>query len=320
MAYDLVGWLADQVERGLLGGSGGSPIVQVVSQAAQPAIDTDLGNVFTITGIAQAITSMTTNLSGTPVHGQEMWVELQDNGTPRAITWGAMFTALNVPLPTLTVSGVLLSVLFKFNAITSTWECILVTGGPQRDPVDKSLAIAAPFDIHLMTTAVAPGSANMHGVRVVVPKTGTLHDITTWCGNAGTGHLMFGVYDTGQASAGNRTRLAVSGSLANPGVANSWFPVWDPALPVVEGQQLDLVYQSDSTTDTYGRGTNVANIAQLSLPAGYLKPGNVDAPDPTVNPYLGWFGTNTFGSLPATIADAAVTAGDGPVFIMGRVG
>lgn len=38
-----------------------------ITQSATPTINTDVTDVAHITGLAQAITSMTTNLSGTPV-------------------------------------------------------------------------------------------------------------------------------------------------------------------------------------------------------------------------------------------------------------
>jgi hypothetical protein len=224
-----------------------------------------------------------------------------------------------VALPDRVLVSQQLSVLLKWNSAQSVWECIYVAGLYPHDAVDKSLALVAPFSPTLINTAVAPGSANLHGTRVVIPKTGILHDLTLWCGNAGTGHILWGIYDTGQSSNGTRTRLNASGSLLNPGVANSWFPVYDPALPVVEGQQLDIVYQSDSTTDTYGRGTAGANIAQNVLPANFLKPGNYLSPDPSVNPNLTYFVANVFGSgLPAAIPDAGLL-GDGTNFVMGRV-
>lgn len=40
-----------------------------------------------ITGLAQAITSMTTGLTGTPNAGDMMMIQITDNATARAITW-----------------------------------------------------------------------------------------------------------------------------------------------------------------------------------------------------------------------------------------
>jgi hypothetical protein len=99
-------------------------VVVIVTQSATPVIDTDNGNIFSITGLAQAITSMTTNLTGTPVDGQDMRIRITDNGTARAITWGAKFTAPSIALPTTTVLGVRLSVQLSWNNVSSTWDCI----------------------------------------------------------------------------------------------------------------------------------------------------------------------------------------------------
>lgn len=100
--------------------------VVTVTQSATPAIDTDLGGVFSITGLAQAVTSMTTNLTGTPAHGQFIWIELTDDGTGRAITWGTKFASTTVILPTTTVGSAILRVQFTWNAVSSTWDCLLV--------------------------------------------------------------------------------------------------------------------------------------------------------------------------------------------------
>lgn len=98
-----------------------------VTQSATPTINTDNTDVALITGLAQAITSMTTNLSGTPAANDLLWVSITDDGTARAITWGDSFEASgNVPLPTTTVLSVRLDVLFAWNTVTSNWRCIAV--------------------------------------------------------------------------------------------------------------------------------------------------------------------------------------------------
>lgn len=92
------------------------------TQSATPTINTDNGDIFTITGLAQAITSFTTNLSGTPVTGDMIMIQITDDGTARALTFGASFSATTVALPTTTVISKLLRVLFQWNG--STWACI----------------------------------------------------------------------------------------------------------------------------------------------------------------------------------------------------
>lgn len=96
------------------------------TQSATPTINTDNTDIATITALAQAITSMTTNLSGTPIEGEILEIQITDNGTARAITWGTSFEATTVSLPTTTVISTKLRILFQYNAVTSKWSCIAV--------------------------------------------------------------------------------------------------------------------------------------------------------------------------------------------------
>jgi len=97
-----------------------------VTQSATPTINTDVTDVAHITGLAQAITSMTTNLSGTPVEGDMLRIDITDNGTARAITWGASFEASTVPLPTTTVISTRLDMGFLWNTVTTKWRIVAV--------------------------------------------------------------------------------------------------------------------------------------------------------------------------------------------------
>ncbi len=58
---------------------------------ATPAVNTDNFDLVSFTSLGTAITSMTTSLSGTPVTGQRLLLGFKDDGTARAITWGASF-------------------------------------------------------------------------------------------------------------------------------------------------------------------------------------------------------------------------------------
>ena len=67
---------------------------------------------------------MTTNLSGTPTNGQKLIIRFKDNGTGRAITWGASFEAKGTALPTTTVASKVLTVGFLYDTVTSKWGCV----------------------------------------------------------------------------------------------------------------------------------------------------------------------------------------------------
>ncbi len=103
-----------------------TPRVVTTSQSATPTINSDNGDVFNITALAQAITSMTTNLSGTPTAYQPMRICITDNGTARGITWGSSFESSTVALPSTTVISTLLTIGFFWNTVTSKWTCVAV--------------------------------------------------------------------------------------------------------------------------------------------------------------------------------------------------
>jgi hypothetical protein len=103
------------------------PKTNTVASDAVPAINTDTTDIFTITALAVAITSMTTNLTGTPVNGQKLTVRFKDNGAARAITWGASFASRGATLPTTTVLGKYLYVGFIYNSTAAVWDCVAVS-------------------------------------------------------------------------------------------------------------------------------------------------------------------------------------------------
>lgn len=94
------------------------------TSSGTPTINTDTVDFYELTSQAAAITSFTTNLTGTPVRAQTLWIAITDNGTARAITWGASFEASTVALPTTTVISTRLDVRFVWNTATSKWRCV----------------------------------------------------------------------------------------------------------------------------------------------------------------------------------------------------
>jgi len=100
--------------------------ITTITSHATPTINTDNCSFVTITAQAEAITSMTTNLSGTPKNFQKLIFRIKDNGSAQGITWGAKFVAKGVALPTTTVISKLLTVGFIYNTVTATWGCVAV--------------------------------------------------------------------------------------------------------------------------------------------------------------------------------------------------
>lgn len=100
------------------------PRVTTITSSATPTINTDNCDAVTITALAADITSMTSGLSGTPVNFQKLIIRIKDDGTARAITWGAKFESKGVSLPTTTVISKVLTVGFIYDTVTSKWGCV----------------------------------------------------------------------------------------------------------------------------------------------------------------------------------------------------
>lgn len=99
--------------------------ITTLTSSATPTVNTDNCEIVTITALATAITSMTSNLSGTPTAAQTLIYRILDNGTARAITWGASFVSRGMTLPTTTVLSKYLYVGFLWNEVANTWDCVV---------------------------------------------------------------------------------------------------------------------------------------------------------------------------------------------------
>ena len=98
-------------------------VLASTANSATPTLNTDSYDMMVITGQTAAITSFTTNLTGTPVNGQKLWISITGTAAV-AITWGAKFESSTVTLPTTTVTTARLDVGFVWNAATSAWRCV----------------------------------------------------------------------------------------------------------------------------------------------------------------------------------------------------
>lgn len=98
-----------------------TPRTGTTTSSATPTLNTDVIDQYYITAQTEAITSFTTNLSGTPTLGQTLFISIIGTAA-RSITWGASFANGPVALPTTTVTTTELSVLFRWDG--SVWRCM----------------------------------------------------------------------------------------------------------------------------------------------------------------------------------------------------
>lgn len=148
---------------------------------------------------------------------------------------------------------------------------------------------AHPFLLAAGTQAI--GSNTARSARVVVPKTGTLHDLYTLV-QAASGNVLGAVYKVGSP----HTLLWKGASIA---AVNGVLNLGDPALAVTKGDILELMIAADNATVTVARPS--ATVTSFPMPSGFLPaPGSVAA-KLAASITLGSF------DFPATIADGSVS-------------
>lgn len=97
----------------------------VVSTASTATLTaTSAANQYNLTAQAAALTVAAP--TGTFQDGQGLLFRFKDNGTPRGISWNAVFRAVGVTLPTTTVLSKVLYVGAKWNAAESKFDVIAV--------------------------------------------------------------------------------------------------------------------------------------------------------------------------------------------------
>lgn len=98
------------------------------TSSATPTINTDNVDIYKITALSTAITSMSSSLSGTPVDGDILEIQITDDGTARGITWGASFVSTTVTLPATTVISTTLTIILQYYTTSSygnnKWACV----------------------------------------------------------------------------------------------------------------------------------------------------------------------------------------------------
>lgn len=96
------------------------------TSSGTPTINTDNYDIYKLTAQAANITSMTTNLSGTPVDGDVWEVQITADAT-YTLAWGASFVSTTVALPT-AITTTTLTVILQYYSTSSygnnKWHCV----------------------------------------------------------------------------------------------------------------------------------------------------------------------------------------------------
>jgi hypothetical protein len=99
----------------------GVPRISSVASSATPSINTATTDLFEITALAVAVTGVTVTAGA---DGQRLRVRIKDNGTPRALAWGASFVGGSAALLTTTSTSKTHMSEFMYDTVATKWACV----------------------------------------------------------------------------------------------------------------------------------------------------------------------------------------------------
>ncbi len=170
----------------------------------------------------------------------------------------------------------------------------------------------------LPTSEGTAGASKFHAIfaRVVIPRTGVLHDLSVYNGATSVGKHRVSVWDTGAKKA-KAYRLLWQGEEVEHGSEKAWQKMGDPALAVTAGEVLLLAVMNNETTHKYGALPALLNTSTSELPEGFLATEGETLPKIC--------GGHTFAELnygtPGTteLAEASLEKGGSAILIIARI-
>lgn len=98
--------------------------VQAVSSSSTVTPNADTDDMVVVTAQAAAVTFA--NPTGSPTQGQKLIIRVKDNGTARAISFGANYRAMGNALPTTTTISKTMYMGFIYNSTDTKWDLVAV--------------------------------------------------------------------------------------------------------------------------------------------------------------------------------------------------
>jgi hypothetical protein len=92
------------------------------ASSATPTPAGDSNDLYTVTALAAAAELQAP--SGTPADGQSILIRIKDDGTPRALTYNAIYRAIGVTLPTTTAASKTIYLGCVYNSADSKWDVL----------------------------------------------------------------------------------------------------------------------------------------------------------------------------------------------------
>ena len=148
-------------------------------------------------------------------------------------------------------------------------------------------------------------------VRVKAKRSGVLRDLSIYVVATDAASVEVSVYDSGEASPGNLTRLFASGGVSIAG-NNTWQTFSGIACNVIQGRDYYLMIGSNSSVLTVARFVLPNNASQMTLPTSFF---------PNSGGLLPKYGALVAAgyTAPATISEANHAANTALCLVIGRI-
>lgn len=91
-----------------------------VASSATPTPNVDTTDLYFLSGLAENATFGAP--TGTLTDGRKLIIRIKDNGTARTLAWHAVYRAITVTLPTVTIPNETLYLGLIYNAVDSKWD------------------------------------------------------------------------------------------------------------------------------------------------------------------------------------------------------
>lgn len=99
------------------------PRVVSATSASSLSLSMATADLYAYTALAAA--TLTINApTGTPLNGNMLRIRIKDDGTPRNLSWNAIYRAVGVTLPTVTVAGKVVYVMALYNEADVKWDVL----------------------------------------------------------------------------------------------------------------------------------------------------------------------------------------------------
>jgi len=168
-------------------------------------------------------------------------------------------------------------------------------GGPMSPvPVYGPDSLLAPCPLFQVTgSAVFSGANQARGMRYIVPKSGTIFDLSINVA-VQSGNIEVSIWDDSPTT---RNALYRSGSIACP--ATGWQVIAaTPGLVVRRGQHIDIALGCDNTTASFARTTPATSVTDLPA-AMFPSPNGASG-------MIGWVRSTSF-TAPATFLESSLS-------------